>query len=49
MEVSVWVIIGVVVAIPVLFIVGSMCSYVGKVWAIRLLFKKKKGEEDHNG
>ncbi len=32
---------------PIVFLVGSMCSYVGKVWAMRILFKRKG--EDENG
>jgi len=47
MEINILILAVIVILIPILFIIGSMCSYVGKVWAMRILFRKKG--EDKNG
>jgi len=39
-------IIGVILLIPLCVIVLSMSVYIGKVWAIRLMFKNKKGGDE---
>lgn len=43
------IIVAALVSIPVMTVVISFCAYVGKVWAIRVLFSKIKKEEDIYG
>ncbi len=44
MDQTTWIIIiAILILIPLMALVVSLFAYVGKVWAIRLLFKNKKG------
>lgn len=36
-----WFIIATLILLPVYVILLSMCAYIGKVWAIRILFKEE--------
>lgn len=41
-------IVALLILVPLMTMIVSMCAYVGKVWAIRILFKedKKEGGEE---
>ncbi len=43
-QTTILILIAVLVLVPAMATVVSMCSYIGKVLAIKLLFKTKKGE-----